>query len=263
MGLFDIFKKKESNTDKEESKILLSMPMFNNGDTYDLNKVIEHLKTFWGLEITDVNGDNKTAAFNINGEMVALAHMPIQIPWGDIKDTAQYAYNWMTAEKDLESHNGHAIVSVMAGKKETIDRFRILSKLLCSILMTSNCIGVYQGNESLLIPRDQYLDNLEDLKEDRIPVSLWIYIGLRKSDIRNSAYTYGLVNFKKQEMEIINSKLELEELHDFLSNITSYVIGSNITFKNGETLGYTEDQKIRITSSKGQFVEGQSLKLEM
>ncbi|MNY58126.1 hypothetical protein D3C86_1944270 [compost metagenome] len=55
----------------------------------------------------------------------------------------------------------------------------------------------------------------------------------------------------------------MEELYGFILNITSYIINSNITFKDGETLGYTEDQKIKITSSKGQFVEGQTLKLEM
>lgn len=64
-------------------------------------------------------------------------------------------------------------------------------------------------------------------------------------------------------MEVINSKLNIEELYNFVSNIATYVINSNVTFKDGETLGYTEDQKINITSSKGQFVEGQTLKLEM
>lgn len=263
MGLFDIFSKKTSIKENQVSRTLLSMPMFNNGETYNLNNVIEHLKSFWGLEVSYVNGDNSTATFYISGQMVALAYMPIPIPWIDIKSTAQYAYNWMTAEKDLEGHNGHAIVSLLSGKMETVERCRILSKLLCSILITSNSLGVHQGSQLLLIPKEEYLANLEDLKEGRIPVSLWVYIGLRKSDIGNSAFTYGLTNFQKQEMEIINSKLSLEELYDFLANITAYAIGSNVTFKSGETLGYTEDQQMKITSSKGQFVEGQTLKLEM
>ena len=263
MGLFDIFKSKGTKIEKEENKILLSMPMFKNNERYNLDDVIEHLKTFWGLEISDINGNNETAAFNINGEMVTVAYMPVQIPWGDIKSTAQYAYNWMTAEEDLKDHNGHAIVSVMGNKKQPIERFGILSKLLCSILATSNCIGVYQGNESLLIPREQYLDHSEDLKGGGVPVLLWVYIGLRKTALGNSAYTYGLKNFKKQEIEIINSKLELEELHAFLANIASYIIKSDITFKSGETVGFTATQKIKITASKGKFVEGQTLKLEM
>jgi hypothetical protein len=263
MGLFDFLKKKEAKPANERTKILLAMPMFHNNESYKLNDVVEHLKNYWGLSVSEINGDDQSAVFRIDGEMVALAYMPVQIPWGDIKNTAAYAYNWANAEKDLESHNAHALVSIMAGSKPVLERFRILSKLLCSILMTSNSVGILQGGESLLLPRDQYLDFADDLKEGKVPVLLWVYIGLRKSEIGNSAYTYGLTNFNKLEMEVINSPLDLEELHSLMANIAAYVIGNGVTFSSGETLGYTEDQKIRISQSKGNFVEGQSLKLQI
>lgn len=263
MGLFDSFKKKEPSTQKQESKILLAMPMFNDGEAYQLDDIVSNLKSFWGLTISEITGDNKTAVFKVDGEMVALAYMPVQIPWGDIEGTAQYAYNWIEATQELKDHNGHAIVSLMAGNKTTIERFRILSKVLCSILSTSNAIGIYQGNQSLLIPKSQYLDNVEELKEDGTPVTIWIYFGLRKSNKGNSLYTYGLTEFGKQEIEIINSTLNIEELYDFAVNIASYVVGGDVAFKSGQTLGYTENQKIKITSSKGVFVDGQSFKLEM
>ena len=92
---------------------------------------------------------------------------------------------------------------------------------------------------------------------------MWIYIGLKKIETGNCAYTYGLKDFQKTEIEIVNSKLSLEELFDFLFNISSYIIENNITLKNGETIGLTADQKAPIKLSKGQFVEGQSLKLEI
>lgn len=263
MGLFNFFKKEKTNLGKTENSILLAMPMYNNNERYDTNAVIENLKTFWGLTISDFTGDDNSAVFKIQGEMVALAYMPAPIPWEDIQGTAQYAYNWQTATEDLENHNGHAIVSIMSSQKSTKERFTILSKLLCSILSTSNAIGVYQGTQTLLIPKSEYLDNIEEIKQQGTPVTLWIYIGIRPSEQGNSIYTYGLTEFSKQEMEVINSKLPIEELYNFISNISAYVINSNVTFKNGETLGYTEEQKIKIISSKGQFVEGQTLKLDM
>jgi hypothetical protein len=263
MGLFNFFKKKEALADKQESKILLAMPMFNDGEYYQLDDIISNLKSFWGLTITEITGDNKTAVLKVDGETVALAYMPVQIPWGDIQGTAQYAYNWQEAMQDLKDHNGHAIVSLMAGNKTTIERFRILSKVLCAILSTSNAIGIYQGHQSLLISKSQYLDRIDELLENGTPVMLWIYFGLRKSDKGNSLYTYGLKTFEKQEIEIVNSALDIEELYDLAANIASYVVANDVTFKSGETLGYTENQKIKITSSKGVFVEGQSLKLEM
>lgn len=263
MGLFDFFKKKEQPEEPKKRKILLAMPMFNNGETFELNKVIDYLKSNWKTSISDINGESGTVTFSIQGETVALATMPVQIPWGDIEGTAQYSYNWMSAEKDLQNHNSHIIATVMSSKNNELERFKILTKVLSSIVATTNCIGVYHGSQSLLIPREQYLDSAEALKSNQIPLDLWVYIGLQKGKNGNSAYTYGLTAFDKLEIEIINTKLGLEELHSFLSNICAYVINSNVTFKSGETLGYTAEQKIKITKSKGQFVEGESLKLEM
>jgi hypothetical protein len=262
MSLFDLFKKEPKSKDPENN-ILLAMPIFNNGDSYQINKVIENLKSQWNFEITDIEGDDEAASFNISGESIALANIPVQIPWGDIEGTAKYAYNWPSALKDLKGHTGHAILSIITSQKSPVDRFRILSKVLGSIFITSNATAVYQGSQSLLIPRQQYLSYIAELEENGSPVMLWIYIGLKKIETGNCAYTYGLKDFQKTEIEIINSKLSLEELFDFLLNISSYIIGSNITLKNGETIGITADQKIPIKLSKGQFVEGQSLKLEI
>ena len=129
--------------------------------------------------------------------------------------------------------------------------------------MTSNCIGIYNGNGSFLISREQYLENAEYLKEGDLVVPLWIYIGLIESDVGNSAYTNGLAAFKKQEMEIINSKLEFPEVYDFLLVVTDYVISDNVTFSDSDSVGFTEEKLIKITSSEGRFVKGQSLKLEV
>lgn len=265
MSLFDFFKKKtkETTPQKQESNILLAMPMFNNGDGYDVNKIIADLASHWGLDAADIEGDDNVTSFSINGETVVIAHMPIPIPWADIEATAQYAYNWSKATEELKEHTGHAIVSILAGSENSLKRFSILSKVLCSILHTSNTVGVYQGSQSLLIPRTQYLSYSELLENGDIPVMLWVYIGLRKLDTGNCAYTYGLKDFQKQEMEIIDSAQSLEELYNFILNITSYVIDHNVTLKDGETIGSTAEQKIAITSSKGQFVEGDSLKLEV
>jgi hypothetical protein len=214
MSVFDFFKK-DPKQKGPESKILLAMPMFNNGGRYQVNSVIENLKSQWNVEITDIEGDDDAAAFKVNGETVALAYIPVQIPWGDIEGTAQYAYNWPRASEELNDHDGHAIVSIMEGQKSPLERFKILSKVLCSILITSDAVGIYQGSQSLLIPRRQYLDNVELLEKDGIPVMLWVYIGLRKFATENCAYTYGLKEFQKQEIEIIDSKLSLDELLDF------------------------------------------------
>jgi hypothetical protein len=263
MKLFNIFKENLQPKKNPEGKILLAMPLFINGDRYDLNLIIESLKNYWGLNVSTMDENNDTAVLVIDGEMVAVAFMPLPVPADDIAETAQYAYNWPTAAEDLKDHNGHSIVSVMTGKKSAMERSKLLSKVLYSMLNTSNAVGVYQGSQSLLIPKGQYLRSAEVLKSNQSPVDLWVYIGLIKTESGNSAYTFGLTDFGKQEIEVINSKLNLEELYDFIVNICAYVIDFDVTLNSGETLGYTAEQKIKITSSKGHFIDGQSLKLQI
>lgn len=261
MGLFDFLKKQKQPPVKND--ILLSMPIFANGETLDLEKITAYLRWFWKLEPQGIEGDSDVGTFTIDGEVVAIALMPTPIPSGDIVGTAQYAYNWPHALEELENHTGHAIVSIMSGSKSPLDRFTLLTKVLHAVLATSNAIGVYQGTQSLLISRSQYLENAVLLLEDKSPVMLWIYIGLRESNKKNSAYTYGLTHFHKQEIEVIDSALSLEDLYDLLQNINGYIVGSDVTFKDGETIGMSADQKIPINSSKGIFVDGVSLKLQV
>src|ERR1700744_2246424 len=108
MGLFNFFKRKDKPAEPEPSDILLAMPVFMNHERYRLNDVIESLRDFWKLEVSEVDGDDEAAAFKIDGETIALANMPMPIPGNDIEGTAKYAYNWPTALKELEGHTGHA-----------------------------------------------------------------------------------------------------------------------------------------------------------
>ncbi len=259
MGLFNRKKKPETTP---ESNLLLAMPMFNNGESFYIDKVIAYLASDWGVHVTDIDRSSETVSFTIQDELVILAKMPAPIPWGDIEGTAQYAYNWSSALKDLEKHNSHVLVTILSSNTSQKERFTILTKVLAAILATSDdCIGIYQGTQSLLIPKDQYLDSAEALKQNFVPLDLWVYIGMRRGAETNSAYSYGLKAFGKMEMEFIDAPMDLEELHHFISQICGYVINSDVTFKNGETLGFTAEQKIKITQSKGTFVEGESFKL--
>lgn len=259
MGLFSFFKK-ETKQQVTESDILLAMPIFKNGGSYEIKKVIDDLISVWDIEVTNIEGDDQVTSFDIEEETIAIASMPVPIPFDDIEGTAKYAYNWPKAAEELKDHTGHAIVSMMGGKSSTLNRFRIMTKVLHAILVTSDAVGIYKGSQSLLILRLQYIKEVE---QNDTPISLWVYIGLRKNQNKNSAYTYGLKEFGKQELEVVDSFLSMEDLYNFLANVAHYIISNNVTLKNGETIGSTVNEKITIKASKGVFVDGVSLKLEI
>ncbi|KUF44338.1 hypothetical protein AS361_02830 [Myroides marinus] len=262
MGLFDFFRKKEKPQESTvESKLLLSMPMFKNGDRYSIEQVIAHLKKQWGMKVDGDDYSDDTAILTIEGSMVAIAYMSAAIPREDIEATAKYTYSWSTAMEDLEGMTGHVIVSVMVSDKSTYDRYMLMSKVLYSILATSNAVGVYQGGQTLLISREEYLSYEDRLMENDTPLTLWVYIGIRVGHEDTTLYTYGMEEFGFKELEIIQTRMATGEAFSFLCNVCCYVLESNVRFRDGETFGYTEEQRISITLSKGVNLNGETLKL--
>ncbi|MDU1903816.1 MAG: DUF4261 domain-containing protein [Dysgonomonas sp.] len=267
MGLFDFWKKKEKPTSSEKesiagsTKLLLAMPIFINNASYDLSKVIEHLRTFWQLNVTDITGDDETATFNIENTMVALANMPVAIPKEELESIIPYSYLWKNAAEEVKNQTGHAIVTVMGNEGTIVDRHFILSKLLCSILLTTeNCIGIYQGQETLLLQRDFYLSAIADIQDHRIPVPAWVYIGIRAANEKFDAYTFGMNSFGKSEIEIIGSELNPDNLYKLILSISSYIIGNDIDFEDGDAYKLTEQVLVKIKISEGVYVEGMTLK---
>ena len=69
--------------------------------------------------------------------------------------------------------------------------------------------------------------------------------------------------FGKAEIEIINSAKAASELYDFLLSILDYILSEDVILSDGETIGFSEEEKIKITASKAVYLEGESLKLEL
>ena len=260
MSIFNFFSKK-----KKEGKTILSMVMFKGDKAYSFDSVKQDLRTYWSLDVNDGDGDDEAAVFSVNGKRVVLASMPHPIPEGELDSLYDYNYLLKDAGKEIKEHTQHAIVSVMPTDSSIVEQYILLTKVIASILRTSqNAIGVYHGDSSLLLPKDFYLDESKGLFEDTLPVSLWVYIGIVKDGEKSSLYTYGMSGFDKSEMEIVDSNMKMGDLYDFLLNTIHYVLDQDVTLKDGETLGYTENQKIKIKRSKAVYLEGgKTLKFEM
>jgi len=134
--------------------------------------------------------------------------------------------------------------------------------VIATCLKQPNAIGVYVSGT--VFQPEFYIEVANMMKEDEenLPVLAWVYFGLYQSEEGNNVYTYGMTAFGKEEIEILGSKHSLTELQGFMLEIAYYVIGSDVTLREGETLGVSEEQKLPIIRSKGVSVEGMTLKIE-
>lgn len=169
MGFFDLFKRKSSRG-IDQGQPLLAKLMFNNHETFELTVLVEHLKSEWSSTISNINGGNGKASFQLNGETVVITTITQPIPFAEMQTNASIAYNWDNAEKDLKNHNLHVEVSIAPSQQSLIERAQVHNQVLASILTTTNCIGIYHLSQELIIPRKAFLDIAQQVKNQDLPI---------------------------------------------------------------------------------------------
>lgn len=264
MNLQDPFINNTPDGEPDEESALVAMPIFCNGKRYDLGAVVEHLKSFWKLEVTEAEGGEDVAVFEVDGQLTAIAHMPTGFPKEAQQEMIQTAVFWQAVADDMKGHDSHAIVTIFHGDSGPVGQFLLMTKILYSIFATSEAVGVFIGSQSLMLGREMYMDCTEmSIQDSEAPVLLWVFFGPAADEQGNSLYTFGMNAFGKHDMEIVHSRLEMGDLLDIMISFVGYVVSNDVTLQPGETIGFSEDQKIPITLSEGVFVEGETLKLEM
>lgn len=253
--------------------VLLSEPKF------DKEKVKQTLLEDWNICVNeDMSGEDEEMldievegaeeefnskdilVFNVDGYMVAVGHMPGSIPDGEAECAAKNNYMWREAEEKTKEHQAHILVSVLGKDGNNIEKGELLVKVISACCKQDGVIGVY-ANGTVYQP-ELYLDAASILRDGEFPVLNLIWFGLYQTEKGTAGYTEGLRNFGKDEIEVEAENVMPFEIRDFLLNIVSYVILEDVDLKDGETIGFSEEQKLQITRSEGWAVDGMSLKIE-
>ena len=170
--------------------------------------------------------------------------------------------NFMDKENALaaaRNHKAHVMIAVVDKDHPPRARGELYVKLVSTLLKAPNALGVYT-NGTVWLP-DYFIQVSQDLKEGDLPLMDLVFVGLVRYEKGICGWTNGLRAFGKDELEIRDSQQSPQEVHMLLLNIAGYIIQEDVTLQDGETLGYTAEQKLHITRSEGINVEGMSLKI--
>ncbi len=241
--------------------VLLSTP------EWDLEAFKAQLKADWDIDYPPADGeqsgenDDKTVAvFDVDGMTAAASLMEAPVPDGEAEYWANS--NFMDRENALaaaQNHKAHVMIAVMDKEHSPRERGELYVKLVSTLLKAPNALGVYT-NGTVWLP-DYFIQVSEDLKEGDLPLLDLVFVGLVQYEKGICGWTNGLRAFGKDELEIRDSQQSPQDVHELLLNISGYLIEEDVTLRDGETLGYTAEQKLHITRSEGVNVEGMSLKI--
>ncbi len=261
MGLFS-FLKKEKKTESGTNSAILGMVLLEDPNSFDLQGTVNELKTKWKLKVNENDADDKTAVLVIGEYRVVIANIPAAIPGGEVERAAEYNYFWENGIEEASKHKGHIVLSIMNAGNNPVQENLLYNKIASAVMNNCNAIGIYIGGRTLVLKKDFYQANVKMMSEEDLPLYNWIYFGLRKENGKQSVYTYGLADFGKMEMEIVESKSSIEELNEMMFNLAHYVLAYNVKLKDGETIGLSAEQKLKISESKGKFLQGKTFKIE-
>ncbi len=241
---------------------------------WDMEALRGELKSAWGIEyepdyedIDDENiddeddeDDGNSLVISYGGAFIAVSLIDAPVPYGEVEVSAERNFMWSDGVKQVKKHKAHLLVAVMSDELDPRDTGELMVKIVVSCLKLFGGIGVYTGD--VVLARDYYLDFAEMLDEGLYPLHNLVWIGIYRNGEGICGYTGGMINFGYNEIEVLGSSAEPMELHLFISNVAGYVIDEGVVFSDGETIGYSEDQKLPITVSPGEAVDGESVKIE-
>ena len=230
---------------------------------FDAEKYVKDLKEDWNLDYDfEITQEDNTIIADYNGMIMTASLMPAPIPDNEAVEQAKTNYRWEKAVEAAEKHKAHLLVSVInSGDVDNIEGAKHYVKLLANATKQEGCLGI--NILGTVIHPQIYYDFAKLYEEnDDFPIENIVYIGLYGDENNTvSGYTYGLEQFGKKELEIIKSSEEAEEVYNFLASISDYIITSDVVLNDGETIGFSEEQKIQISVSKGIALDGETIKL--
>lgn len=259
MGLF-----KKNNASKGEKRdignfagfALLSEPRL------DKEKFFADLKADWDIDVPDdPEPEDDVIYADVNGYRVVVGLMPAPVPDGEAEYWAKGNYMWQDAVEVAASHKAHAIIAILGKEDDLIEKGKLFVKAVCAIMKQETAVAFY--NEGAVFPPKMYLDFAGLMSDGHVPVLNLVWLGIFSDGKQSGVYTYGMRRMGKEEMEVYieADKADFNELREFMLTIASYVLKTGATLRDGETIGFTEEQKLPITLSKGVAVDGNTLKI--
>jgi hypothetical protein len=183
----------------------------------------------------------------VDGDVVFGLTMDFPYP-ETLQQPAQFAYWWPSALDDLTRHKAHLIVSCPWAKHSRLDAHMLHLVLIRELVEQLPVIGVLWG--SSLVQADVFRSEFANALKGETPFSLWVLIQFSRQDNGNILIsTLGMRDFGQMEIET-ESSLPFDRTFDLVRKFGSYVLTSGAVVKDGDTIGISESQKVKIRHTR-------------
>lgn len=229
-------------------------------DSWDPESILENMRSEWGIPVPDAVVDGDTIVGTIGPDLVAVSLMHGRVPGREAEEHAANNYLWPGAVEAAESHRAHLIVAVVNHGTDPVMCGMDFVKLVESCARLPNVVGVYHCG-TVLEP-SFFIDRAAAMRWGDIPVEDMVWFGMYRTSEGINAYTVGLNMFGRDEMEVIGARDRPSRVAAFLYDVTYHVLLNRAVFRDGDTIGFSDDQSLSVRRGPGVSVDGYSLKIQ-
>ncbi len=219
-------------------------------DLWDKEKLISDLKADWEIELSkEDTEDEDTIVTDLDKCRIVISKFPAPVPNEEAEINAENNWMWEEAVEVTKTHKAHIVVAILGDEEDLISRGLLYTKIMATCCKQENAIGVFTCG--VVFEPSYYMKSAGMIRDGELPIFTWVWFGLYRTENGLSTYTYGMKDFGKLELEILDADEEAGKLLSFISSISSYVLQDDVEFKDGETIGLSEEDIHQITWSKG------------
>ena len=229
-------------------------------NVWDKDQLISDLKADWGIEIPkEDTEDEDTIVTDFDKCRIVISKFPAPVPNEEAEINAENNWMWEEAVEVTKTHKAHIVVAILGDEEDLISRGLLYTKIMATCCKQEKAIGVFTSG--VVFEPSYYMNAAEMIRDGELPIFTWVWFGLYRTENGLSTYTYGMKDFGKLELEILDADEEVGKLLSFISAIASYILQDDVEFKDGETIGLSEEDIHQITLSKGVALPEKTLKI--
>ena len=220
---------------------------------WDKKQFIRDMKEKWDIAVDEYDAseekDDDALVFEVGDMLAAVSLNNYPIPGGEAEGNAENNYMWEDAVKVAKKHRAHLMVAVLGKEEDLLEKGKLFTKVVAACCRQEYATGIYTSG---VVFEPRFYEGFADMmRDDELPIFNWIWFGLWRDENGMNGYTYGLDVFGKDEMEVLGTDAKPSDLRDFLASLASYVLENDVELHDGETIGFTADDKHAITRSPG------------
>ena len=220
-----------------------------------------------GKAASDIKRDKEGVfSFDVGDAFFACLHVEAQYP-DDLEGPIASTWLWPREPpiENVKQHRSFLHITMMGSAEDPVRRRLTLTAVTALAAKQSGVMAVYWGDASLVIFPRLFIEMAEEINTPQSP-PLYLWVDLRafpNEDGTTGLFTIGLTKLGHMEIEIPRIQMEIGELREWLRDIICYLLENGPVLLDGQTIGMSAEQQIRIRHRPSIFGHpGQVIRLE-